>query len=390
MFDIVIVGGGLTGATAALAIKHNNPTLSIAVIEAYKADDKSQPSFDDRSIAVAIESFNYLSNYHLLEANNHYTAAINEVFVSDRGHFGKTSIHHNEYAVAALGYVVEVRPWGQSLHSKMQDKGINLFCPDKVSVYKQQQEHIELTLNSGQQLETKLMVIADGANSETLAPLHIQTHLETYQQIALIANIEVAGGHNNQAFERFTKTGPMALLPMTQNRYSLVWCVEPEQQAELLELDDDAFIAKLQHEFGYRAGQFTKVGMRAAYPLKVGRPERLIHHRVAVLGNAAHLVHPIAGQGFNLGLRDIIKLESLITTATKQGADIGDVSLLNQYQVERNQDVDLVLWLTDALVRGFSNDNRAFALSRSLVLAAMTKCAQLKAPLAKQLMGNVG
>ncbi|AIY65964.1 2-octaprenyl-6-methoxyphenyl hydroxylase [Pseudoalteromonas piratica] len=390
MFDIVIVGGGLTGACAALAIKQRNAALNVAVIEAFAATDESQPSFDDRSIALASESFKYLSSLGLLDANNDFTAAIKEVLVSDRGHFGKTYIHSDEYSETALGYVVEVRPWGQQLHKKMATAGITLFCPDKVSTYQQQVDSVHVTLESGEQLSAKLMLVADGAHSKSLAPLHIHTHTDDYDQVALIANIEVAKGHNNKAFERFTETGPMALLPMTKNRYSLVWCVKPEQQETLLGLPETDFVAQLQASFGYRAGIFTKVGIRAAYPLKVGRPERLMHHRVAILGNAAHLVHPIAGQGFNLGLRDVILLEKLITEATTKHRDIGDVIVLNRYQVERNQDVDTVLWLTDALVRGFSNDNRAFALTRSIVLTAMAKCKRLKAPLAKQLMGNVG
>lgn len=390
MFDIVIVGGGLTGACAALAVKLRNSSLNVAVIEAFAATDESQPSFDDRSIALASESFKYLFSLGLLDANNDFTAAIKEVLVSDRGHFGKTQIHSDDYSEPALGYVVEVRPWGQQLHKKMVAEGIALFCPDKVSAYQQKAERIDLTLESGEQLSAKLMLVADGAHSKTLAPLHIHTHTDDYDQVALIANIEVADGNHNKAFERFTETGPMALLPMTKNRFSLVWCVKPEQQETLLGLSNADFVAQLQASFGYRAGIFTKVGMRAAYPLKVGKPERLMHHRVAILGNAAHLVHPIAGQGFNLGLRDVILLEKLISEATAEQNDIGDVSLLNRYQVERNQDVDTVLWLTDALVRGFSNDNRAFALTRSIVLTAMAKCKRLKAPLAKQLMGNVG
>lgn len=390
MFDIVIVGGGLTGACAALSLKLRNPKLTIAVIEAFVATDESQPSFDDRSIALASESFKYLSALNLLDADNDFTAAINDVLVSDRGHFGKTQISSAEYQVPALGYVVEVRPWGQQLHKKMASQGIELYCPDKVSTYQQHVSRVDLTLESGAEITAKLMLVADGAHSKTLAPLHIQTETLDYDQVALIANIEVADGHHNKAFERFTETGPMALLPMTKNRFSLVWCVKPEQQETLLALPDDEFIAQLQTSFGYRAGLFTKVGMRAAYPLKVGKPERLMHHRVAILGNAAHLVHPIAGQGFNLGLRDVILLEKLVTDALAAKQDIGDVSLLNRYQVERNQDVDTVLWLTDALVRGFSNDNRAFALTRSLVLTAMAKCKRVKAPLAKQLMGNVG
>lgn len=390
MFDVVIIGGGLTGATAALALKNTNPAIKIAVVEAFAANDTQQPSFDDRSIALAAQSVAYLRQHQLFDENVPYAAAIKHVTVSDRGHFGKTHIDHSEYNVDALGYVVEVRPWGQSLHQKMQALGISLFCPATVSEFTQQQTHVELTLNSAEQISARLMVVADGANSNTLNKLHIQTHTSQYQQAAIIANIEVAQGHQNQAFERFTNTGPMALLPMSQSRYSLVWCVAPDEVDALLALDETDFLARLQAAFGYRAGQFTKVGMRANYPLVVGKPERLIHHRVAVLGNAAHIVHPIAGQGFNLGLRDVICLEKLISKAFNAQQDIASFSVLNQYQVERNQDIDHVLWLTDALVRGFSNNLRSAALVRNTVLAAMNKCQRLKAPLAKQLMGNVG
>lgn len=390
MFDVAIIGGGLTGATAALALKNNNPAIKIAVIEAFAANDQQQPSFDDRSIALAAQSVAYLKQHQLFDEHAPYAAAIKQVSVSDRGHFGKTQIAHHEYNVDALGYVVEVRPWGQWLHQKMQAAGISLFCPAKVSDFKQQQDFVELTLNTNEQVSCRLMMVADGANSNTLEKLHIQTHTSRYQQEAIIANIEVAQGHNNHAYERFTNTGPMALLPMSQSRYSLVWCVAPEEVESLLALDETAFLARLQSAFGYRAGQFTKVGMRAHYPLIVGKPERLMHHRVAVLGNAAHIVHPIAGQGFNLGLRDVICLEKLVSQAFSQQQDIAALSLLNQYQVERNQDIDHVLWLTDALVRGFSNELRSAALVRNSVLAAMNKCQRLKAPLAKQLMGNVG
>jgi 2-octaprenyl-6-methoxyphenol hydroxylase len=389
MHDIVIIGGGLTGATAALALKTRNPALSIVVVEPYHASDSSQPSFDDRSIAVASGSFKYLSSLDLIDQNDHFASAIKQVSVSDRGHFGKTQLSSQEYHSSALGYVVGVKQWGRALHTKMQQLGITLLCPDKVIEYTQKTDSIALSLQSGQAITAQLMLIADGAHSQSLAPLHIKTVTDDYEQVALIANIEVAKDHNNHAFERFTHSGPMALLPMTNNRYSLAWCVKPEQKAELLALDDNAFISRLQTEFGYRAGLFTKVGKRQAYPLTVGKPERLTHHRVAILGNAAHIVHPIAGQGFNLGLRDIMLLDKLISHAFKQKIDIGNVNLLSQYHTERNRDIDNVLWLTDALVRGFSNDDRIFALSRSLILTAMTKCKTLKAPLAKQLMGNV-
>ncbi len=389
MFDVIIVGGGLVGSCTALSIKKANSQLRIAVIEAFAANDDAQPSFDDRSIAVAEQSANYLKQYDLLDTNAEYCVAIDHVAVSDKGHFGKTYIDKAEYNVDALGYVVEVRPWGRFLHRQLEQMSVSLFCPNNVTALTQTSDNVTIELNTGELIQARLIIAADGAHSKTLEKLKIETITQAYQQGAIIANVEVADGHSNCAFERFTKHGPMAMLPMSKNRYSLVWCVEPDSVESLMSCSENEFLSQLQQEFGYRAGHFTKVGMRANYPLVVGKPERLIHHRVAILGNAAHIVHPIAGQGFNLGLRDIISLTQLISNAAKAGQDIGDIMLLNQYQVERNQDIKTVLWLTDALVRSFSNESRVIAFARSLTLSMMNGCSVLKAPLAKRLMGYV-
>ena len=177
----------------------------------------------------------------------------------------------------------------------------------------------------------------------------------------------------------------MALLPMSNNRYSLVWCMEPQQVSEQMSLTDDAFLTALHTAFGYRAGQFTKVGMRASYPLVYGRAESLTAHRTVLIGNAGHAIHPIAGQGFNLGLRDVQVLCDLV----KSKQPLGSYAFTREYAKQRSQDINTVMTLTDGLVRLFSNSSRLLALGRSCGLFSMDLCSSLKTPLAKQLMGQV-
>ncbi|WP_105169119.1 2-octaprenyl-6-methoxyphenyl hydroxylase [Pseudoalteromonas sp. T1lg23B] len=386
-FDILIVGGGMAGATAALAISKLNADHKIGVVEAFTPKDKTHPSFDDRSIALAQQSVCYLEKLGLFEPSWPFAQAIKQVHVSDRGHFGKTHIHHQDYQCDALGYVVEVNPYGAYLHQQLKDAGVTLFCPATIEALTQTTDSVELTLSVGQTICTKLMVIADGAQSPTRALLNLNFNSLAYEQGALIANVKVQDGHNGHAFERFTEHGPMALLPMSNDRYSLVWCMENSQLEQYQHMDADQFIKQLHDAFGYRAGLFTQVGMRASYPLVLGRVEKVVHHRCLVIGNAAHAIHPIAGQGFNLGLRDIQCLVELLVSTDKE--QIGDYNFTRRYELSREQDIKTVMTLTDSLVRLFSNSSRLMALGRSCGLFAMALSSRLKAPLAKQLMGHV-
>jgi 2-octaprenyl-6-methoxyphenol hydroxylase len=385
-FDVVIIGGGLAGASCALSVAKTNPALNIAVVEANQVTGDYHPSFDDRSIALAQQSVEYLQSLNLFEQNAPYTAAIKKVSVSDRGHFGKAHINCDEFAKPSLGYVVEVNPFGRALHLRLTQSNITLLCPDSVTAIEQTLHSNTLTLQSGEQLNTALLVIADGAQSPTRNLLGLGFNTLPYEQGAIIANVEVAGGHNNHAFERFTQNGPMALLPMSNNRYSLVWCMRQEQVEQHMALNEQGFLSALQSAFGYRGGQFTKVGMRTSYPLVYGQVESLTAHRTVVIGNAAHAIHPIAGQGFNLGLRDVQVLSNLIADSQH---DLGSYAFTREYSKKRSDDIKTVMSLTDALVRLFSNSSRVLALGRSIGLFSMDLFPALKAPLAKQLMGQV-
>ncbi|TMP14144.1 2-octaprenyl-6-methoxyphenyl hydroxylase [Pseudoalteromonas sp. S2721] len=383
-FDVVIIGGGMAGASCALGLKQSNKQLSIAVIEANEVSADYHPSFDDRSIALAQQSVQYLKSINAFDCQAPFAAAIKKVTVSDRGHFGKTHIDCQEYGHDALGYVVEVNLFGRSLHQQLTRTDVSLFCPDTVAKLEYQSDFANITLNSGEQLSAKLVVIADGAHSQSRKLANIEFNTRAYQQVAIIANIEVAGGHHHHAFERFTEHGPMALLPMSNNRYSLVWCMEPEQIEYTMALEDDAFLAALQKAFGYCGGSFSKVGMRASYPLVYGKAESLSSHRTVLIGNAGHAIHPIAGQGFNLGLRDV---QLLCDMANR--SDLGDYAFTRYYSQTRSKDITTVMTLTDSLVRLFSNSSRLLALGRSIGLFSMDLFSSLKTPLAKQLMGQV-
>jgi 2-octaprenyl-6-methoxyphenol hydroxylase len=386
-FDVLIVGGGMTGATAALAIKKQCPTYKIAVIEAVALKAHTHPSFDERSIALAQQSASYLIQLGLFDPQWKFTQAIHQVHVSDRGHFGKTDIDHHDYDSDALGYVVEVNQYGYELHQQLRKADITLFCPATICKLEQQPEQVTLTLSTDEMLVGKLLVVADGAQSPTRDLLKLGFTSSQYKQCALIANIEVDGGHRGQAFERFTEHGPMALLPMSQNRYSLVWCMENNQLHEYQNMNREQFVTALQAAFGFRAGVFTQVGNRTSYPLTLGRAEQLAHHRCVIIGNAAHAIHPIAGQGFNLGVRDIQQLVSLMANCPVDR--LGDFYFTREYAKNRASDIRQVMTLTDSLVRLFSNKSRIFALGRSCGLLLMALSTRLKSPLAKQLMGYV-
>jgi 2-octaprenyl-6-methoxyphenol hydroxylase len=409
-FDIVIAGGGLVGATLALALSQSVPYLSIAIVEAVSPNSNNQPSFDRRTLAIAQGSRALLEDYGVWSRVKEHAEPIHKIHVSDRGHIGKSYLKAEQFNLSALGFVVEARHLGKQLIDSLEPrspelnkehspelnkehslepskKNVMWFCPAKIAKINEHQDHLNLTLDNDQILQAKLLLVADGGQSQTRQLLKIDNHVSDYHQAAIIANVEVKNGHDNQAFERFTKSGPMALLPLTNNRYSLVWCVEPDIVDSMLAWHDEQFLAELQSAFGYRAGELIKVGNRFSYPLALNVANDIVSHRVALVGNSSHTIHPIAGQGFNLGMRDIEALRQLITQCTRDGQDIGSYAALRQYQQMRQQDLDRVINMTDSLVRLFSNDNKMLALARTMGLLTMQMFDNLKQPLANQAMG---
>ncbi|WP_107850504.1 2-octaprenyl-6-methoxyphenyl hydroxylase [Oceanimonas marisflavi] len=392
-YDVVINGAGMAGAVLALGLsglrQPDGSRLSVAVIEAMDPEHDRHPGFDARSIALAWHSQTLLQRLGIWPALARLATPITHIQVSDQGHFGRVEMHAAEYGVPALGQVVELQPVGRELHRRLAaGEGISLFCPDRITRFAQHAERVTIELDSGAAFSASLLVAADGNRSLVGQQLGMPRRQLDYGQSAIIANIATAEPHLGRAFERFTPEGPLALLPMSEGRSSLVWCVSPGRAGQLMALDDAAFLTALQRQFGYRLGKLVRTGKRHCYPLVLDEAPRPWHHRVVLLGNAAHLLHPIAGQGFNLGLRDVASLTDHIGQALSEGRDIGSHAVLSAYGRSRLPDQAGMVGLTTALALLFSNNNPVLAAGRNLGLSAMAACAPLKSQLAWRAMGK--
>lgn len=388
MFDVLIVGGGMVGASLAVALQ--TLPLKIGLIEAFRFGGAEQPSYDDRSIALAYASSRIYQGIGLWQALQHGVEAIQHIHISDRGHFGATRLSAAGEGVPALGYVVESRVLGQALYQQLQQGVVTPFVPAKVFALQQQPECVTVSIERDgvvDTLQTRLLVVADGTQSRLRELLGITVKRHDYQQTALIANVTTREPHRNTAYERFTPQGPLALLPLTQGRYSLVWTHANAAVEASMALTDADFLRKLQAEFGYRQGTFTKVGQRATYPLVLQKAEREVAGRAVLIGNASHALHPVAGQGLNLGLRDVATLADLLATAARTGEDAGNASLLQTYAAQRQADYAQVIPYTDSLVKLFSNDFAPLAHARAAGLLAVDRLPVLRHWLARQSMG---
>ncbi|MGX9460126.1 2-octaprenyl-6-methoxyphenyl hydroxylase [Shewanella sp. A14] len=402
--DIAIVGGAMAGATLALGLaklsKSLERPLRIALIEAHVAND-SHPGFDARSIAIAHGSIFELTHLGIWSKLQHLGTAIENIHVSDRGHFGMTELNAKPLGLDALGQVVELARVGKVLFDELAKSSVNVFCPAKVTDIQALQDGHRVTLDDGTQLHCKLLVAADGAHSVVRQHLQQPTTQIDFVQTAIVANVTTNKPHQHWAYERFTQTGPLALLPMTsvpstpsaQSRFSLVWAVPPAKADELKHADKTEFLAALQQAFGHRVGRFIDVGQRGSYPLTLSYMPRPIYHRCVFVGNAAQTLHPIAGQGFNLGLRDVVGLLDVIEKALTQAnhsnteADVGSSAIVHQYFASRQTDRDTTLRNIEFLVRGFSNQYWPLVAGRNIGLRLLSWFPPLKRPVAQTAMG---
>ncbi|WP_390904438.1 2-octaprenyl-6-methoxyphenyl hydroxylase [Vibrio ishigakensis] len=383
-FDVVISGAAMSGATLALALTRL-AGKKVAVVDPHRPS-KEHPGFDARSIALSYGTIELLKRFQLWDALEEQASPIRTIHVSDKGHFGQTGFEADAMNKPYLGSVVELEKVGQSYFQLLENEPeITLFCPDSVASVTQFQDKVEVGLSSGETLEAELLVAADGTRSKVAELLKIPNQIEELGQNALIANIELAEPHQGQAFERFTENGPLALLPMTQQRMSLVWCLDDAQLAQATQWDDETFLAQLQQAFGWRLGKLVKVGSRFSYPLSLYTRERTIHHRIAFVGNAAQTLHPIAGQGFNLGIRDVATLTEVIAQST----DVGSYRCLSEYRSAREDDRNATVGMTTGLVRLFSNNWAPTVVGRNLGLMAFDTLTPVQAWITNRSLGLV-
>ncbi len=401
-FDIVISGGGLSGCLMALSlaklIKTDGSLLSIAIVEVNELTQQNNTPalFDDRVLALSHGSAAYLKDIGVWQHLATDACAIEKIDISDQGHYGKARLEAQEYNVSALGYVIEMALIGKGLLKELADKAnIHWLCPDSISDINWQPNddtnNINVKLSSEQSITTRLLLACDGANSPCRQLADIKVSHSDYQQVALIANVATEKPHQNKAFERFTEFGPIAMLPLTEqnakSRCSLVWTMPPAQSEQVLALNDNEFKGQLELAFGHWLGAITQVGKRDVYPLVLLQAQQQTYHRMALIGNASHTIHPIAGQGFNLGLRDVELMARLLKKQLQTDDDIGSFALLNDYAKQRQLDQKQVIELTDSLVTLFANNLPPLVAGRNIGLKAINCISPLKTTLVNKLMG---
>ncbi len=384
---IAIVGGGMVGLSLALLLAKAKQNWRISLVESYTiraTDAPFQPSFDHRSTALSAGTQKIFSELGLWPRLSEHATPIQSVHVSDRGHFGGARLD-NHYDLAALGYVVE-NPWfGRVLaEAVLAEESIELLAPVTVIAAKPKANGYQLSLSEHSDLHTDLLLVADGADSPLCQQLGIQRSQEDYHQSAIVANVRSEKPNLGVAYERFTEEGPIALLPLDKHSSALIWTLPEERAEHILSLDDGACMAKLQHRFGHRLGIFTAISQRYGHPLKLTLSQEVVRRHLAVVGNAAHSLHPVAGQGFNLALRNA---EALVRQLQKSPQAPGDLSVLDAYVAERELDQTLTVQLSDQLVRQFSTDQWLTSSLRSLGLVALNCAPLARRQLAKQTMG---
>jgi 2-octaprenyl-6-methoxyphenol hydroxylase len=373
-YDVIIIGGGMVGASLACALAPLG--LRIGVIEAVPLSASTQPSYDDRTVALAFGSRRIFEGIGVWnEIARLGVTPIERIHISDRGHFGCTRLTAADLGREALGYVVENRVLGAALLKQLQaTPDISWLCPARLERLELEGALATVTIRHDDQsrtLRARLVVGADGADSVVRAAAGLEASRTEYGQTAIVTNVMPEKSHANTAFERFTNTGPLALLPMTRDRCAAVWSARTEEVDTILGWNDDEYLERLQERFGDRLGRFTKPGKRAAYPLKLTRVPEQARARLVVIGNAAHTVHPVAGQGFNLGLRDVAVLAEVLATAVRRQDDIGERAILQGYTGRRVHDNRVTQAFTHSLIRVFANDFPPLVLARNLGLVAV-------------------
>jgi 2-octaprenyl-6-methoxyphenol hydroxylase len=394
-YDIVIAGGGMIGTSLALALAPLG--LRVAVVEAVARQDLAQPSFDDRSTALSRSTQRMFEAMGLWNDIVAASTPIRSIHVSDQGRFGFSHIDADEQGVEALGYVVINRVLGEVLQRALAEQpGVELLCPARIVDVDLGPDAATASVafdgDEPRRLACALLVAADGASSAVREMMGITAQKSSYGQRAVIGNLLPEKPIDNVAYERFTSQGPLAILPVADGRAGFVWTVSENDAERVMALDDTAFLAELQSEFGYRLGTFSRVGRRAAYPLVLSRALRLTATRSVLIGNSAHGLHPVSAQGFNLGMRDVAAIVDCIADARREtgSCDPGDAALLDRYAEWRRSDQEKLVRFTDSLVRLFGSERPPLRILRDIGMLGFDLVPGVRSLFAKHTMGLAG
>jgi 2-octaprenyl-6-methoxyphenol hydroxylase len=373
-FDVIIIGGGMVGAAMACALQ--NSPLKIALIDASPLDAGD----DHRLIALNHSSICILSNLKIWPALSPHAAAIQEIHVSHRGHFGMTKLHASDANLPFLGYVVPAKFINKALYEQFNN--VTLFRPATLNSLQQDEQGVTINVtiaNQEQELTANVILGADGTQSTVRQLLNIATQVTDYQQSALVTTTTLSRSHQHVAYERFQQQGAIAMLPLQDNAVATIWTDSTTNIAHLLQLDENAFLEKLQNEFGYRLGKLQHISARYTYPLRMVQAEHKIKQRVLLLGNAAHTLHPIAAQGLNLALFEVAVLADYFLETAEKGVALKDFASSEQSISTR---------LSHQLSSVFSHDFLPINTARSLGMIGLDLCQPLKKYFIQKTLGH--
>jgi len=392
-YDLLIVGGGMAGASLACALAETG--MQIAIIEAVPWQSDEQPSYDVRTISLSHGSrmiYETMGIWEHIDAEA--ICPIQQIHVSDYGHAGLTHLDRKDAGVEALGYVIENRALGAALMQRLeQQDNVDLVCPAAVTRAATTDDLATLQCSRNDEditLHGKLLVIADGGRSGLREMLGFESNIDDYQQSAIVCNVSPGLFHQHCAYERFTASGPLAILPMNGDRCWCVWAVAAEDVEDYMALSEEQFLARLQQQFGDRLGRFSRVGKRYVYPLSRSRAEKHYRTRVVLVGNAAQSVHPVAAQGFNLALRDVAWLAEVLAQAHDNNEDHGAEGVLAKYEDIRHRDTRRVTSFTHGMIKLFTSQLPPVIAGRNMGLLAVDLLPEVKRALLKRTMGLSG
>lgn len=366
--DLVIIGGGLVGASLALCLQSavRERGWRVKLIEPYSINSSYQPSYDARSSAISYGSRLIYERLGVWDTISKEAEPISFIQVSERGHGLTVNLDSKEEKIPAFGYIINNAWIGKCLLEALDTEAIDCMYDTEVRELTPKEGGYEVVLSNGEKLSTKLVVVADGGRSDLRNQLGIHVKQTPYGQTAIIANVTPGCRHLGRAFERFTDQGPIALLPLRDNNCALILTREHDEAERLLSLSDEAFLLELQKAFGNRMGEFKRVGERHHYPLTLTEAEEQVRPHLVLLGNSAHGMHPVAGQGYNLSLRDTWALAQALLKSDKP---LGDFATLQQYMKQRECDQFRIVGFSDKVTRLFSNKQPALKIGRFLGLS---------------------
>ena len=388
--DVAIVGGGMVGASLAVALAGTGRRLLL--VEGVPLGADAQPSFDERTTALGNASRRIFESLGVWAAIAPEAAAIRAIHVSEAGRFGVARLTAAEQGIEAFGYVAANRRIGAALWERLAAApDLAQQVPARVQEIAITAERVRLMVVNDSEhalpVAARLVVAADGAHSQIRAAAGIAAEVEDYDQVAVVASVLADRAHDGRAYERFTAAGPLAVLPRHDGTLAVIWACRPERARELLALDDGGYLAQLQSQFGWRAGHFVRAGRRSSYPLQLTRAATTVATRTVLIGNAAQALHPVAGQGFNLGLRDAAMLAEVVANAP---GDAGAPELLRRFAAWRARDRRGVVGFTDGLVKLFGDSRPGVGLLRNLGLLIFDLSPPAKSALARVSSGFGG